>query len=525
LEGKNTIVTALAKQKRGILTIMKRLALGMFDLSIGNLRKTTRDLLTMIDLKTATGIAKRFILPTLLALIILGIPLGYQYYKLHKERSALAALQVDLKKRKAELEAISASREAELDEKVKTLSVKEAELISRENQLKKSQAALAQHEQEYQTALAKLQQEQILARQKAKQRPLKSSAIQPPTRAPLKRDVKVYPKKRPSSGTGIKKPVGAKESSSAEIRHLPIATPVAVKPEENLPQARVAGACTSADGGTDATREMARLKRRISATSFKIDYRPAAMIPNVRSGFPEDLLRRLGESGEFIPRNVSLGTGYPPLKAQADSLSSADAAREVAFKTGSQFVLSGVIDAGIGRSDYGRWIEVEVDAYDGLTGVLVAKRRQGMAIAGENEIEIRSLFGSAKYFSTPFGMRFDALMKSLVKGIKTDLACMPFKAKITDIDIDNNKIYIEGGAASRVAPGDKFVAYHSAKRIQSESATGGLLGVPAIPVASLTIRQVFPLFSVGELSIDPKKTELHVGDFVSAQKAQVEKQK
>jgi len=477
----------------------------------------------MIDLKTATEIAKRFILPTLLALIIFGVPLGYQYYKLQKERNSLADLQVDLKKKKTELEAKSASREAELDKKAKTLSEKEAELSSRENQLKKSLALLDQREKEYQTALAKLQQEQTLARQKAKQRPSKSIAIQQPKRAPLKRDVKVYPKKRPSLGTSPKKPVDAKESRPAEASPPPIATPPVAKLEESLPQARPPGACASVDGGTDATREMPRLKRKISATSFKINYRPAALIPNIRSGFPEDLLRRLGESDEFLPRNVSLGIGYPPLKAQSDALSGTDAAREVAFKTGSQLVLSGVIDAGIGRTDYGRWIEVEVDAYDGLTGVLVAKRRQGMEIAGESEIEIRSLFGSAKYFSTPFGKRFDVLMKSLIKGIGTDLACMPFTAKITDIDIDNNKIYIDGGTASRVAPGDKFVAYHSAKRVQSESATNGLLGAQTLPVASLTIRQVFPLFSIGELSIDPKKTELHVGDFVSAQKVHVEK--
>jgi hypothetical protein len=116
-------------------------------------------------------------------------------------------------------------------------------------------------------------------------------------------------------------------------------------------------------------------------------------------------------------------------------------------------------------------------------------------------------------------------MKSLTKGIRTDLACMPFTAKITDIDIDNNKVYIDGGAASRVAPGDKFIAYHSARRIQSEPASRGLLGTQAIPVASLIIRQVFPLFSIGELSIDPRKTELLVGDFVSAQKVHLGKQK
>jgi len=466
----------------------------------------------MIDANKATAIAKRFVLPTLLALIILGAPLGYQYYKLQKERSSLAALQANLEKKKAELAAKSASLEAEMDKKVKALGVREAELITMANQLKKSLLLLNQRENEYQAALVKFQQEQALAHQKAKQRP-------------LKRDVKVYPRKRPSLATALRKPIEAKEYRPAEVRPPPVASPPVVKLEESLPQARPPGACASVDGGTDATRELARIKRKISATSFKIDYRPIALTPNIRSGFPEDLLRRLGESDEFLPRNGSLGIGYPPLKAQPDSSSSTDVVREVAFKTGSQFVLSGVIDAGIGRTDYGRWVEVEVDAYDGHTGVLVAKRRQGMEIAGENEIEIRSLFGSTKYFSTPFGMRFDALMKSLTKGIRTDLACMPFTAKITDIDIDNNKIHIDGGAASRVAPGDKFIAYHSTKRFQSESASKGLLGVQTTPVASLTIRQVFPLFSIGELSIDPRKTELHVGDFVSAQKAHQAKQK
>lgn len=482
----------------------------------------------MIDSKKAIEIAKRFILPTLVALIILGIPLGYTYYKLQKERGSLVTLQADLKKKQAELEAKNAGREAELDKKAKALSEKEAGLITMANQLKKSLLALNQHEQEYQAALAKFQQEQALARQKIKQKPLPRAEVQQPKRAPLKRAAEMYAIKRPPSRTALKrKAVAPRESPPVTVSPPPIATPQIVTPpivriEENLPQARAPGACAS-DGG--AIRELARLKRKISATSFKIDYRPIALTPNIRSGFPEDLLRRLGESDEFLPRSISLGIGYPPLKAQPDSSSSTDAAREIAFKTGSQLILSGVIDAGIGRSDYGRWVEVEIDAYDGLTGMLIAKRRQGMEIAGENEIEIRSQFGSSKYFSTPFGMRFDALMKSLAKGIRADLACTPFTAKITDIDIGNNKIYIDGGAASHVAPGDKFIAYHSTTRIQAEPASKRLLGAQTTPVASLTIKQVSPLFSIGELSIDPKKAELNVGDFVSAQKVHLEKQK
>lgn len=439
----------------------------------------------MTEFKTT----KRFILPALLALGIIGAPFGYQYFKLKNERSTLADRRSELEMNVSELEAKGVSQESELNKRAQIISEKEARLSFLEDQLKMAQALLDQREQEYQAALAKLQREQTLARQKVKVRPPFISA------------------------------------PAAKVGPSLMATPPAVKPEEILHQARALGPCAFSDGGTVATRELTRLKRKISATSFKINYRPVDLIPNIRTGFPEELLQRLEESDDFLPRNVSIGIGYPPFQAQPDSLSSADIAREVAITTGSQFVLSGVIDAGIGRTDYGRWIEVEVDAYDGLSGVLVAKSRQGMEIADGNEVETGSLFGSAQYFNTPFGKRFDALMKSLAKGIEADLACIPFTAKITDIDRENNKIYIDSGAVSRLVPGDKFVAYHLAKRIQSESVSNELLGVQTIPVASLTIRLVFPLFSIGELSTDPKKTELQAGDFVSAQQVHVEKRK
>lgn len=261
--------------------------------------------------------------------------------------------------------------------------------------------------------------------------------------------------------------------------------------------------------------EKTRLKRKITASKFKINYRPVDTIPNIRAGFPEDLLRRLAASDEFIASNVATGIGYPPLKASPDALSSTDDAREIAFKTGSQFVLSGVIDAGVGRADSDRWIEVEIDIYDGLTGVLIAQRRHGMDISGANEIETRSLFGSAKFFATPFGQRFDVFMKSLVEDTRKDLRSLPFMARITDID--NSKVYVDAGAVSHMEPGDKFKVYHSGNRPQSEATSHKILGYPAVPVASLTIKQVFPLFSIGDLSVDPKKIDLRVGDFVNAE--------
>lgn len=488
----------------------------------------------MIDLKTVTDIAKRFIVPSIVALLIFGGPLGYQYFKLSKERKAITILQADLKKKTQELQEKKLAQEAALSEKEKKLSLRDAELITMAQQLQKSMLALHKREEDCDINLVKIQQEQAEAKKNEKLKPAKKTDSQTTKPTPLKRAAEISPTnrsaiKRPSTRTAAKKKSTApSEKYMVEVTlplvAAPMATPPIARIEELLPQARAPAAC-SADDDTDMTREMTRLKRKIAATSFKINYRPADLIPNIRAGFAEDLLRRLEESNEFITRNAAVGIKHLPLKAQSDSLSSTDGAREIAFKTGSQFVLSGIIDAGIGRSDYGHWIEVEIDAYDGRTGVLVAKRRQGMEIGNESEIETRSLFGSTKFFSTSFGQQFDALMKSLTKSVMADLACMPFTAKITDIDTEHNKIYIDGGATSRVAPGDKFVAYHRVTRPQSESTINGLLGIPTTPVASLTIKQVFPLFSVGELSIDPKKTVLHVGDFVSAQKIHAAKQK
>lgn len=267
--------------------------------------------------------------------------------------------------------------------------------------------------------------------------------------------------------------------------------------------------------GKAGNEEKTRLRRKITASKFKVNYRPVDLISNIRSGFPEELLRRLEASDEFLASNPSVGIGYPPLKANPDALSSTDDAREIAFKTGSQFVLSGVIDAGVGRADFGRWIEVEIDVYDGLTGILIAQRRHGMAISGAGEIETGSLFGSARFFSTPFGQRFDAFMKSLVEDTRKDLRSLPFMANVTDID--NRKVYVDAGAVSHVEPGDKFMVYHSGNRPQSGAASNKILGYPTVPVASLTIKQVFPLFSIGELSVDAKKIDLRVGDFVNAE--------
>lgn len=449
----------------------------------------------MIDLETVVEFGKHAILPTALVLVLVGGPLGYQFLKLQKERSALTATRTAMEKKNAGFQAELADRQATLDAKSKELDSKEAELNAKQNQIDQETASLKQRQQEYEAALIKLRRDQAAARLKPK--PAKGAAASKPRVSPKKAAVVHKP---PAPAVEPVKPISLKATPPAEA---PL--PASSKPAQLHTRECITG----------AERTKMRLKRKIAATRFAVNYRPADLIPNIRLGLPEDLLRRLEASGEFLPRNGSRGISASPLKVQADAISNMNAVREVAHRTGSQIVLSGVIDAGPGRTDYGRWIEIEVDAYDGMTGVQIAKRRHGMAIGGEGEIETGSLFGSTRYFSTPFGKRMDALMDTLTMDIADDLSCKPFMAKVTAID--NQTVTLDSGAVSGIVPGDKFTAYHGKKQPLPEPAAPRRLRLQAVPVGSVTIRQVFPLFSIGELSANAVKGELQVGDFASSE--------
>jgi len=43
------------------------------------------------------------------------------------------------------------------------------------------------------------------------------------------------------------------------------------------------------------------------------------------------------------------------------------------------------------------------------------------------------------------------------------------------------------------------------------------LGIPESPATTITITQVQPLFSIGELAVDPAKVNIQVGDLVRSE--------
>lgn len=262
-------------------------------------------------------------------------------------------------------------------------------------------------------------------------------------------------------------------------------------------------------------------KKKIVATAFTV-YKSLQVedLDDIWNGFPRELLRRLDSTNKFLPKvskfSLPADARGVPFEAGGESI------RQLAQQTESQFVISGgILDAG--TSTDSKWLglsetrkrrfEVEVFVHDGMTGALVGHHRIERAIAGEVKVGSDKPFGSAAFFATEYGRNVDWVMQELTSAILADLERLPFTAKI--VRMHGGKIFLDAGASSLLAPGDKLVAY----RRKDEPAVTALVvnaeyGVPEAPVATLSITQVQPLFSIGELSVDAKSSGLRVGDLV-----------
>ncbi|WP_192805096.1 flagella assembly protein FlgT middle domain-containing protein [Noviherbaspirillum aerium] len=268
-------------------------------------------------------------------------------------------------------------------------------------------------------------------------------------------------------------------------------------------------------GNASAT---ASYRKKVLITPFRVT-RPehVADMDDVPLGMSRNLYERLGRSGKLQPR---LGKYVVPNERMgATPEQTAAAVRQLARDNDSQFVLAGeVVDAGTSTvkgflsSTTTRNFEVRTSLYDGLTGVLIAERRIGRQGEGEVGIGRHRPFGSASFFSTAFGCVVDAVLGSAAAEMMQDLAPLPFTARI--VRIENRKLIFDAGVTSAVQPGDKLIAYSRKPEWDVGAALHGAGGVPESPVATVSVVQVHPAFSVGEMSEQPARVHLKVGDYV-----------
>ncbi len=288
-------------------------------------------------------------------------------------------------------------------------------------------------------------------------------------------------------------------------------------------------------------------RKTITLTRFQVaNSLQVEDIPDIWDGYPLELLRRLESGGNIVARHSTASPFPDPRNIHPDTPASRELIRRIAEQGGSQLVISGLIlDAAVSgeslrpyfgwqggetgrRFELGlpwnsvvagirpvateRRLEVAIFLHDGQTGALLKSHRNSMEISGRATVERNKTFASAAFFDTPFGQAVDSILNTQAGLIDADLANLPFRANI--VRIEDRKVFIDAGSMSALRPGDKLGVYHRSPASAIESTSSEALGIPESPAGTLTLNQVQPLFSVGELSGDSVKSRIQTGDIV-----------
>lgn len=266
-------------------------------------------------------------------------------------------------------------------------------------------------------------------------------------------------------------------------------------------------------------------KKKIVAAAFFIH--PAATgqvqdIDDIAQGFPNELVRGLEQSGKFLGRRSPNLLAY----ASQSEAPSFQLLRQMANENDAQFVVSGTINfAGTSKeskywglvTNEKRHIQIDVSVFDAVSGSLIAKKRVDK-VSDDNAPMGRDIsFGSSAFYASPFGRVMRTALKDATSFVEQELAALPMMARI--LKISDKQVFFDAGASSLVLQGDLGVAIAyddelPVKTLSSLQANLQHVGLPLSRVGSLNTVQVFPNFSVAELSADTKRIDLDVGDFV-----------
>lgn len=299
----------------------------------------------------------------------------------------------------------------------------------------------------------------------------------------------------------------AEEAPAATVQ--PEAAPVAVTPAATVPsEATPASTAPAAKVQSESARSEVvidpALKKKIVFIQFDVaNIGHVDDINNIYDGLPAALSSRMGSSDKFL----SASSRYSIPKG--DDASRHQAVTQIAGETGAQFLISGlVVDAGIEKGI--RHIEVELNVYDGFTGVQVLSRRFEDQAEGDVKVGNNKSFGSSVFFNTEFGKAINRLIDSADKGIQGALEMEPFTAHI--IRADGNKVLLDAGSNSLLKAGYKLVAYVNDAHNPIKGLVGAKLGDADSPADVITLLEVKPQFSIGQLSQDAALLGIKAGN-------------
>ena len=256
----------------------------------------------------------------------------------------------------------------------------------------------------------------------------------------------------------------------------------------------------------------AHYRKKIAVIQFDISNRTQVYdLPDIERKLPRELLTRLDNTGNFIIIDATqylVSDTNPGYRFDNPAVY-----KMIAQKTGAQIILSGTIrDMSVeeGFLQDKRHLEIEIYLHDGMSGSRIARHKFSETITNAGYQKVRhNLFSSTSFSQTVFGKAVSHIIDTQIEMIQDDLRAIPFTAKI--IRINGKKVYFDAGARSRVNVGDMLTTF----KLEADplvDSNAQYLGFVETPVATLSVEQVQPQFSIGMLEI--KNSKLMPGDLV-----------
>lgn len=252
---------------------------------------------------------------------------------------------------------------------------------------------------------------------------------------------------------------------------------------------------------------------------------------NISRELPKDLADEINKQGYLRALTATNIAIYPDL-INAPSSTNYDGSltnvTRISEQLGVQYIVSGVIrdigevylrfpndkdskdliDEGIDKE---RNFVVDIYIYDGFSGALLFEQRYSEIGNWDISDHAKVGFGSAKFWSVHYGKVVQQALKESALDTSNQLRCQPFIANI--FRTEGNRIHISAGSLSGIKQGDKFNVYRRYEVFNQLQSSQTQLNNANI---SVTIKQVQPNFSVGELVVDSHILNVQQQDVVIA---------
>lgn len=273
-------------------------------------------------------------------------------------------------------------------------------------------------------------------------------------------------------------------------------------------------------------------QKSVGVTGFKLqDPEQASLgrLDNISRELPRDLANAINKQGFLRALNATNIAIYPDLINAPSAINnegSLSNVTRIGQQLGVQYIISGVIrdisplylrtpdspsDNQEDATPKERNFVLDLYIYDSFSGALFFQKRYSEIGEWDIADNARVGFGSAKFWTVHYGKVIREILRESAIDTSEKLRCQPFIASISRTE--GNRIHISAGSLSGIKQGDKLGVYRRFEVHNQNQAAQTQLNNANINV---TIKQVQPNFSIGELAVDAQILNVQQQDVVIA---------